>query len=52
VAPDGQSYTDNHTAFEAFSAVDNLIDMIWMDGNWINNPLTLAEVRQNLEASL
>lgn len=52
VAPDGQSYTDGHTMFDTACAVDNLIDLVWIDGEWVGNPLTLSEVRQNLEASL
>ena len=51
VALDGLSYTDGHTYWQSYSATDNLLDTVWEDGEWVQT-YRLAEVRQNLEASL
>lgn len=47
----GESYTDGHTYTEACAAVDNLIDVVWQDGEWVNT-YNLDEVRKNLENTL
>lgn len=51
VSLDGETYTDGHTYFEATAAADNLIDVVWRDGEWVQT-YTLNEVRKNLEATI
>ena len=51
VSLDGETYTDGHTYFEATAAADNLIDVVWRDGEWVQT-YNLDEVRRNLEATI
>ena len=51
VSLDGETYTDGHTYFEATAAADNLIDVVWRDGEWVQT-YTLGTVRRNLEATI
>lgn len=48
VAPDGQSYTDEHTYYEAHkTSTDNLLELVFIDGDMIKEQ-SLAEIRNRL----
>lgn len=48
VAPDGQSYTDEHTFDEAHSeGIENLLQLVFKDGKMVKE-YTLDEVRKNM----
>ena len=51
VSLDGETYTDGHTYFEVTAAADNLIDVVWRDGEWVQT-YTLDTVRRNLEVTI
>ena len=48
VAPDGQSYTDEHTYYEAHkTSTDNLLELVFIDGDMVKEQ-SLAEIRNRL----
>lgn len=47
VAPDGQSYTDNWTFNEAHTNPENLLQLVFFEGEMVRD-MTLAEVRANM----
>lgn len=47
VAPDGESYTDEHTFADAYNAPEQMLDTVFKDGKMVKE-WTLKEVRANL----